>query len=289
VAAPTATAILVDSREPTSIRGLRFGGVPVAIQALACGDVHVLTSDGALLALERKTPSDLINSTLDGRLFAQAGALRALSPFAYLVVDGAVFRGRAGQVVHASRDTGFSWSAWEGALLTVQELGVAVLHVPGDAFGGAFGSDFGAAFEDAVLQLVRRQRGPVRPARRVLADDDPALTILTSLPGIGYDRALALLRTCGSVAYALWAATEMAPTAWTNSPEGRAAVGGIGPKRKALVRAALGLAENEVLRPITEADAFTDAVPVAAPSRDAPHISADPAREEAPSWTPSTS
>lgn len=240
MAAPTITALLVDTREPEWVRALRFGGAPLATQALACGDVHVLTSDNALLAIERKTPGDLINSVLDGRLVAQAGALRALTPFAFLVVDGLVARGRGGNVLHAGRDTAFAWMALQGGLLTVQELGVAVLQLPE------------GAFEEGVLHLVRRHRGAVRPARRVLAPDDPALTILTALPGIGYDRALALLKTCGSVAASLWALTEMRPDAWTNTPEGRTAIGGIGPQRKAVVRAALGLEEGSCLVPVRE-------------------------------------
>lgn len=237
---PTATAVLVDTREPAWVRELRFGGAPVALRALDAGDVHVLCSDGAVLGVERKTPGDLIHSTLDGRLFAQAARLRATTPHAYLLLDGLAFRGRGGQVVDAGRDTGFSWVAWQGALLTAQELGVAVLQLPE------------GAFEEGVLGLVKRARGPVRPARRALALDDPGVTILTALPGVGYDRALALLRTCGTVATALWALTETHPRTWTNTPEGRAALGGIGPKRKALVRGALGLADGDCLMPVHE-------------------------------------
>lgn len=262
----TATAVLVDSREPPSVRALTFGGAPVATQTLTAGDVHVLTSDGALLAVERKTPDDLVASVLDGRLFAQIGALRQLTPWTYLVVDGVAFRGRRGQVIHSSRDSGFAWNALQGALLSVMELGAGVLHL-GDG-----------EFEDGVLQLVRRQRGPVRPARRVLAPDDPALTVLTSLPGIGYDRALAVLRACGSVAAGLWALTELAPGAWSNSAEGRAALGGVGPARKALVRGALGLEAGYCLQVIRE-EAPDDAAP--APSKDRPTDTApDPAQEE---------
>jgi hypothetical protein len=66
----------------------------------------------------------------------------------------------------------------------------------------------------------------------------------------------------------------MHPRAWTNTPEGRAAIGGVGPATKAAVRAALGLADGTCL------------VPIAEETPDAP--AADPVREEAPAWTPST-
>lgn len=246
---PMAIAVLVDSREPRSVQELRFGGVPVAVQALGAGDVQVLTSDGAVVAVERKTPGDLIHSIVDGRVFVQAARLRTLTPHAYLLIDGLASRGRAGQVIHEGRDTAFSWVALQGALVTVQELGVAVLELPE------------GEFEDGVLGLVKRQRGDIRPARRVLALDDPAVKVLTALPGIGDDRAVSLLKTCGTVAYSLWALTEVHPRTWTNTPEGRAAIGGIGPATKAAVRAVLGLEEGQCLVPVAEESPDVEARP----------------------------
>ena len=265
MAVPTASAILIDTREPPSVQGLRFGGVPVATRALDAGDIRILTSDGDVIAVERKTASDFINSVADGRLFLQAARLRALTPYAYLLVDGLISRGRAGQVIHGGRDTGFSWVAWQGASATVQELGVVVLEFPeGD-------------FEEAVLGLVKRHRGEVRPARRALAAGDPALAVLTSLPGIGLERALALLKTCGTAGYALWALTETHPRTWTNTPEGATAIGGIGPATKAAVRATLGLEAGQCLVPVAEEPPDVETRPWRSI---ADTVSADPAREE---------
>lgn len=265
MAAPTAVAALVDRREPVWVRELRFGGAPVAVRFLDAGDVHALTSDGCVLMIERKTPADLIHSIVDGRLFPQVARLRDRTPHGYLVVDGLVSCGRSGQVIHAGRDTGFAWAALQGALLTVQELGVAVQEFPE------------GQFEDAVLGLIKRHRGDVHPARRVLAAGDPALAVLTSLPGIGLERAFALLKTCGTAAYALWALTETHPRTWTNTAEGSTAIGGIGPATKAAVRAALGLEDGRCLVPVAEESPNVEARPW---QRITATIGADPAREE---------
>lgn len=240
VATPTATAVLIDSREPSWIRELRFGGAPTAVQKLDAGDVQVLCSDGHLVGVERKTPSDLIHSAIDSRIFVQAANLRALTPFAYLIVDGLATCGFSEQVLHGNRDTQFPWASWVGVLATVQELGVTVIHWPN------------GQFENAVLQLVRRNRGESHPARRTLAIDDPALNILCALPHIGLDRGLALLRACGSPAYALWALTETHRQTWSNTAEGRTALAGIGPRTKQAVRNALGLEPGYCLVPIAE-------------------------------------
>ena len=94
-----ATGILIDQREPAWVQGLSFGGIPVAVTLLEYGDVHVATDDGALLAIERKTPNDLLNSLRDDRLWVQLAGLRRLTPWAYLVITGQLHRSSDGHVV----------------------------------------------------------------------------------------------------------------------------------------------------------------------------------------------
>jgi hypothetical protein len=56
------TAALVDSREPQWMQSLTFGGVPTVVTLLDSGDVWAVTDDGHTLMIERKTPSDLLNT-----------------------------------------------------------------------------------------------------------------------------------------------------------------------------------------------------------------------------------
>ena len=81
-------SVIVDGAKPEHIRQLHFGGVSVAVAMLDAGDVWCACNDEALLAVERKTASDSLNTLRDDRLFPQLAALREVSPHAYLIICG---------------------------------------------------------------------------------------------------------------------------------------------------------------------------------------------------------
>lgn len=222
-------SVIVDSREPAWVQQLAFGGAAVTTAPLDAGDLLAVCDDDQVIVVERKTASDLLNSIRDERLWPQLAALREVSPWSYLVICGELRPGRAGLTVADGRETGWNWASVSGALLTVQEIGVHVVQIASDY-----------DYEAAVLRLASRERTPltVRPARDVLTVTETE-AILMSLPGIGRDRAKALLDFCGDVASALICLTWDDPACPT--PEG------IGPETKRRVRRALGLAEGWVM------------------------------------------
>jgi ERCC4-type nuclease len=236
--------VLVDSREPAWVQALPFEGAHVLPAVLAAGDVLAMTSEGDAVLVERKTAGDLLSSIKDGRLLAQAVEMRRMTPWSYVVVTESLYPGRFGQVVYqiagarsalgGLRETAWKWAAVQGALTSVQDAGVGVVWAAGDV-----------DFERTVLWLCRRDRGPIAAARRPSVDLDERVNLLCALPGVGPERARALLRDCGSVAWALYALTEMA--------EGkRKSVAGIGPATRLGVRRLLGLQDGETMIPLEE-------------------------------------
>lgn len=219
-------SVMVDSREPLWIQGLRFGGVPVMTTLLDAGDVLAACDDGALLAIERKEVNDLVNTLRDDRLFPQLARLRALTPWAYLAICGQLQPGPAGKTFVNGRETSWDWAAIQGALLTAQETGVHVLQVAGDH-----------DFEQAVVRLANRSRKPVpiQPARDTAMLSEGEI-VLASLPGIGPDRAQAIMLELRQPFLALSYLTTPEPH-WAGVP-----VPGIGDGIKRRVRKALGLA-----------------------------------------------
>lgn len=215
-------SVLIDTREPPAIRALRFGDVPVSAMLLDAGDLLATTDDGALVLIERKVPSDLLSSLADDRLFSQAGAMPAITPWSYLVVTGRLEADAKGMCVAGGQPTMWQYAAIQGALLTVQELGVGVYCTAG-------ADDYAAA----VVSLSNRGRGAVRtgPLRNPLAIT-PAACLLTAFPGIGDIHAQALLEYCGSAAWAIQYLSG-------NHPLGK--VPGVGPGARQRARAALGL------------------------------------------------
>jgi ERCC4 domain-containing protein len=186
------TAIIIDSREPEWVQELTFGGIPTTVSMLDAGDLMAVTDDNCTLVIERKTPDDFLNTLRDDRLFPQiAGLTRArmqnlasgqMLTWPYLVITDSFLVGPNGKVITNRGETGWGHTAIEGALLTVQEMGVFVAHCAGDTDYEAF-----------VLALGRRKRNPniqILPARppKQLGRE---FAVLDSL-GIGADRATVL-------------------------------------------------------------------------------------------------
>jgi ERCC4-type nuclease len=223
------TSVMIDTFEPTHIQGLTFGGIPTAIVPLDAGDILAACDDGNLVIVERKTSGDLLNTLKEERLFSQVTRCHDVTPWAYLIVTGLLAPSANGKCVADRGETGWSWASVAGALLTVQELGVGVLHIANDL-----------EFERAVIQLSNRDRRCVRvaPPRNadIISDQDAILSIL---PGIGPERAKALLDYCGNAASAIDYLTD--PT-WTLGK-----VPGIGEQTQRKVRRAFGLPDGVYL------------------------------------------
>lgn len=231
----TATAIIIDSREPDSITGLDFGGLPKHISMLDCGDAWIATDSADAIIVERKTADDLLGSIRDGRLFAQAAAMRERSPWAYVVITTPLAH-HSGKVVADGRSTGWAWESVQGALLDVQEMGVRVLYCRDE-------NDYA----DTLLRLANRKRTeekiipPAAPPRLM----SHAEQLLTALPGVGIERAQDLLKNFPRSADAL---------TWLTWQDTVLTVAGIGKGTKSAVRRALGLADDEELFVMTPPD-----------------------------------
>jgi ERCC4-type nuclease len=220
-------AVIIDQREPTWIQSLTFGGVPTSVTILEQGDLLV-AADDAMLCIERKTPDDLLSSIQDDRLFRQAANLTTQTPWAYLVITGSLMCSSTGHVITQRGETGWAWGAVQGALLTVQELGVGVIQT---------GSE--QDYERIVLSLSNRDRsqlplGTVRSTRFL----SPGEAALAALPGIGIERLDELIKATGTVGDAL---------AWLTRIGDKDRVNGIGEGICHGVRKALGLQDHEYL------------------------------------------
>lgn len=221
-------AAMIDQREPAWVQQLTFGGAMTTVTLLEHGDVIATTDDGALIAIERKTPDDLLNSIRSGRLWVQLAGLRQQTPWAYLVICGTLAPTTEGGVITGRGGTGWTWASIQGALLTAQELGCMVVQAAdGD-------------FEGVVMRLSERSHRaetPIEPVRppRLYSD---AETLLAALPGIGLDRAQALLAYSETAAWAL---------NWLTDPTATGKVEGVGPRTREAVRQALGLRDDEAL------------------------------------------
>lgn len=228
-------SMMIDHREPPAVTRLRIDNVPTTITPLPCGDIWLAAADGALLIVERKTADDLLASIADGRLFEQAAKMIEMSPWSVIAVEGTLTPSADGRTLIDGALVGWRWASVQGALQTVQELGIPVVYLSGPEERVPF-----------LIRLAGRDRGPVRtgaPRKPELLA--PGMAFLMSLPGIGGDRAKLLMEQAGNAAQALSYLTDLD---WTSN------VTGIGDGTKSKVRDALGLEPQQKMTVITEVE-----------------------------------
>jgi ERCC4-type nuclease len=215
------TSILIDNREPQEIQDLKFADAPTVVTQLQAGDAVLNTKSGHILAIERKTPSDLLGSIQDRRLFHQCAAMREISDWRYLVIVGRLDVVQENQTrTDGYRVTNWNWDSVQGALLSVQESGVGVVQT--------------LDYKEALIRLSKRNRDDVKIMPR------PDAAFLAGLPGIRATRAMDLLAKCGNAASAL---------DWLSNihDDYEIKIKGIGPNQKEAIHSLFGLGDKEYL------------------------------------------
>lgn len=222
--------VAFDSREPSWVQKLPMG-VPTAVCDLPVGDAW-LTLEQGVVVVERKSGADLMASIADGRLLAQASQMAAACDWCNVIVSGVIIGGD-GVVRADGKATKWQWRSIAGALMTVQQLGVAVSWIPSD-------TEYGPT----LRWLANREYAPVTVKlwRREAVMQSPQEAILCALPGISDTRAAALLESCGSAA---WALDFLTGTSKFDVP-------GIGPGTKRAARQALGLYDDLALTVVAQ-------------------------------------
>ena len=239
-------SVLIDHREPPWLHKINVDA-PIVVTQLQCGDIWLATSDGALIIVERKTSDDLLASIADGRLFDQAAAMVQTTPWSYIAVEGYLSPTADGRTACEGVSTGWLWASVQGALQTVQELGVAIVYLSGREEVAPY-----------LKRLAGRDRGNVRaggPRKPELLA--PGMLTLMSLPGIGSDRAKLLLEQLSGAA---WALEYLTDENWQSEH-----VPGIGDGVRVKVREALSLPDGAKLAVVTETT--LDAVPAPTATR----------------------
>ena len=178
--------VVVDDRERDGqVAGhlAALPGVSVEVARLPLGDFLV---DGRLL-VERKTVADLAASLCDGRLFRQAKRLAADHEHRVCIVLEGTSR-------EAER-VGVARESLQGAVVSLTLVyGLPLLRARDAA-------ETARLIRYAAAQLVRCAVGlPKRLLRKTTATERVRIEMLQAIPGIGPERAHALLVRFGSVA-----------------------------------------------------------------------------------------
>jgi DNA excision repair protein ERCC-4 len=171
--------ILVDDRErPSGVADEleKLSGLAVRVEHLTVGDYDV---DGAVL-IERKTATDFAQSLIDGRLFRQAKHMSASPLRTAYILEGSV-----GDWL----GLGVSREAIQGALVTL----TLIFDIPVFRSSGPAESARLIFYIGSQLARLRDLEHPPHRQAKAKRKNSRQLRILQGLPGVGPDRAKALL------------------------------------------------------------------------------------------------
>ena len=174
--------IIVDSREANTaakiVKGLREHGVNIKIEALEKGD-YVLSDE---CAVERKTVQDFVYTLTRRYLFEQLFKLKEVYPKALILLEGYLpIIYKFSRIQPAS--------VW-GAMFNLAKNGIAMINTT--SYKETIDFLYIAARQE---QIVEKRVPIVHPIKKVETVSDAQIFFLASLPNIGREKALAILKS----------------------------------------------------------------------------------------------
>jgi len=208
--------IIVDSREanstPKIVKLLRERNVNVKIEQLDKGDYVI--SD--ICAIERKTVHDFVYTLTRRYLFEQLFKLKEIYPQSLILLEGylpIIYRFSRIQPV----------SVW-GAMFTLAKNGISIVNTT--SYKETVDFLYVAARQE---QIVEKRTPTVHPAKRTETLSDAQIYFIASLPNIGREKTIEILKTYQTPINALINVDDWPKTAY-----------GLGPKITSKVKEVLG-------------------------------------------------
>jgi len=174
--------IIVDSREasmaPKIVKGLKEMGAEIKVEALQKGDYII--SD--LCAFERKTVHDFVYTLTRRYLFEQLFGLKEFYPKPFILLEGYLpIIYKFSRIQPAS--------VW-GAMFALAKQGIFMVHTT--SYKETIDFLYTAARQE---QIVEKRIPVVHPMKKLETLADAQIFFMASLPNIGREKALAILKT----------------------------------------------------------------------------------------------
>jgi len=207
--------IIVDSREantaPKIVKGLRERGALVEIKALPKGD-YVLSD---VCAVERKTVRDFVYTLTHRHLFEQLFTLKEVYPKSLILLEGYLpIIYKFSRIKPAS--------VW-GAMFNLAKNGMALINTT--SYKETIDFLYIAARQE---QIIKRRVPTLHPVKKCETISDAQIYFIASLPNIGKEKAVAILKSYKTPLNAL-----------VNVNQWPKAVHGLGPKISGRVKEVL--------------------------------------------------
>jgi ERCC4-type nuclease len=174
--------IIIDSREANTaakiVKGLKERGVNVKINTLQKGD-YILSD---VCAVERKTVQDFVYTLTRRFLFEQLFKLKEVYPKSLIVLEGYL------PIIYKYSRIQPS-SVW-GAMFNLARNGIAMINTT------SYKETIDFLYVAARQEQITEKRAPtVHPFKRVDTVSDAQVYFLASLPNVGREKALSILKS----------------------------------------------------------------------------------------------
>ncbi|MEA2089782.1 MAG: ERCC4 domain-containing protein [Thermoproteota archaeon] len=174
--------IIVDSNEasvcPKIVKGLKEHAAKISVQPLEKGDYVI--SD--VCAIERKTVRDFVYTLTRRHLFEQLFTLKEVYPQSILLLEGYL------PIVYKFSRIQPA-SVW-GAMFALAKKGVTMIHTT--SYKETVDFLYTAARQE---QIVEKRVPVVHPVKRTKTLAEAQIFLLASLPHIGHEKAVSLLKS----------------------------------------------------------------------------------------------
>jgi len=198
-------AIIVDSREANSaskiVKGLRERGVDVRVEVLEKGD-YVLSDE---CAVERKTVQDFVYTLTRRYLFEQLFLLKDAYPKALIVLEGYL------PIIY--KFSRIQPMAIWGAMFNLAKNGIAIVNTT--SYKETVDFLYVAARQE---QIVERRAPTVHPIKKCETLADAQVYFVASLPNIGREKAVSILKSYQTPLNALINVDEWSKTVYGLGP-----------------------------------------------------------------------
>ena len=198
--------IIVDSREansaPKIVKGLRERDVNVEIKALQKGD-YVLSD---VCAVERKTVRDFVYTLTHRHLFEQLFRLKEVYPKSLILLEGYLpIIYKFSRIKPAS--------VW-GAMFNLARNGIAIINTT--SYKETIDFLYIAARQE---QIVEKRTPVIHPIKKYETTSDAQIFFLASLPNIGREKAIAILKSYQTPLNALIGVDDWSKTVYGLGPK----------------------------------------------------------------------
>ncbi len=197
--------IIIDSREASSapkiLKGLRERGVNIRTEKLEKGD-YILSD---VCAVERKTVQDFVYTLTRRFLFEQLFRLKEVYPKSLILLEGYLpIIYRYSRIQPAS--------VW-GAMFSLARNGIAIVNTT--SYKETVDFLYVAAHQE---QIVEKRAATVHAFKKIDSISDAQLYFIASLPNIGREKAIAILKSYQTPINALMSVDDWPETVYGLGP-----------------------------------------------------------------------